>query len=499
MITVKVKRYDPELDKSYTESYEIEHTSKMKVLDALEQINDKYDAKIAYRYSCRAGQCGSCAIKVNGHAKLACKAEIHDNDLLEPLDFDVKKDLIVNRSPYTQKVRDLNLYVSSEDSIYTNKDPEVINPKTYENTDNLRRCIECFSCISMCPVIKETEAYVGPYYMRALTEISLDPREDTSHSEDAIDLGLYCCTSCGECSKTCPKDINIYGKAIEKLRERAYKEKVGPLEKHRKIKDMIMNTGRSVSFKSESDYPEGFIPEYNKTHKFEKKPNVALFTGCMVNSRLPWIAEYTVNILGKMGIEIDIPEGQICCGSPLIRTGQTDIIPTLVKKNYETFKDYDTVLTVCAGCGSTLKNNYPEYGADLNIMDITEFLEDKVKMEDTNKLDLKVTYHDPCHLVRGQDISSAPRNILRNLNGVEFIEMDKPDQCCGAGGGVKSGKPEIADALSDEKAEMIDKLDVDHVVTVCPFCEYNISDALKRNNSDTTIINLMELLNKAYQ
>ncbi len=499
MITVKVKRYDPETDESSIESYEINHTSKMKVLDALEQINDKYDAKIAYRYSCRAGQCGSCAIKINDHANLACKEEIHDNDLLEPLDFDVRKDLIVDRQPYTQKERDLNLYVASEDSLYTDDEPEIINPKTYEKNESLRRCIECFSCLSMCPVIKETDKYVGPYYMRALTEIALDPREDTSRSEDAKEDGLYYCTSCGECSKTCPKDINIYGKAIEKLREKVCQEKVGPLDAHKNIKDMVSSTGRSVGLNPESDYPEGFLEEYNKTHHFDKKPKIALFTGCMINNRLPWIAEYTVNILDKMGIEIDIPEGQVCCGSPLLRTGQTDIIPSLVEKNKEIFEDYDTVLTVCAGCGSTLKNNYPEYGVELNIMDITEFLEDKIKKEDTNDLNLKVTYHDPCHLVRGQDISVAPRNILNSINGVEFIEMDKPDQCCGAGGGVKSGKPEIADALSDEKVEMIDKLDVDHVVTVCPFCEFNIDDALKRNNSDTTIINIMELLNLAYE
>ena len=105
MITVNVKRYDPEEDKHYIESYEIEKTDNMKVLDALQQINNKYDAKIAYRYSCRAGQCGSCAIKINGKAKLACKAEINDNDTLEPLDFKVLRDLIVDREPLNSKTK----------------------------------------------------------------------------------------------------------------------------------------------------------------------------------------------------------------------------------------------------------------------------------------------------------------------------------------------------------------------------------------------------------
>ena len=498
MITVNIKRYNPETNKQYMESYEIEHTDKMKVLDALQQINDKYDAKIAYRYSCRAGQCGSCAIKINGQAKLACKAEINDNDTLEPLDFKVIKDLIVDRSPLNKKVNDLNLYIASE-SDEKLLEPEIIKPETYAQTEALRGCIDCYSCISMCPVIKKSTEFIGPYFMRAFSDLSFDPREDTSKSEDAIDSGLYSCTSCGQCSKTCPKEIDIYGKGIEKLRATAFARKEGPLEAHKQIRESVINTGRTVQPMDDSKYPEGFIKAYNQTHTFEEKPKIAFFTGCMIDNRLPWIAEYLINILSKLGYEVDIPEQQVCCGSPLFRTGQVDVIPSLIKKNYETFKDYDIVLTVCAGCGSTLKNNYPEYDAKLNVMDITEFLQDKLKTEDMNKLDLKVTYHDPCHLVRGQGISKQPRKILNNINGVEFIEMEKPDQCCGAGGGVKSGKPELAKSLADSKVDMIDELDVDYVVTICPFCEFNIQDSLTNKNSKTEVINLMELLNKAYE
>lgn len=498
MITVNIKRYNPETNEHYIETYNVEKTDKMKVLDALQQINEKYNANIAYRYSCRAGQCGSCAIKINRKAKLACKAEISDNDTLEPLDFKVIKDLIVDRTPLNDKVKNLNLYMSSEEDT-TPLEPEIIKPETYTKTKALRSCIDCYSCISMCPVIKKSKEYYGPYFMRAFADLSYDPREDTSKSEDAIECGLYSCTSCGQCSVTCPKEIDIYGKGIEKLRATAFNRKEGPLKQQKQMREFIRSTGRSVQPNKESKYPEGFIKEYNKNHKFDKKPKIAFFTGCMIDNRLPWIAEYTINILTKLGYEIDIPEEQVCCGSPLLRTGQIDVIPSLVKKNYETFKDYDIVLTVCAGCGSTLKRNYPEYGVKLNVMDITEFLQGKIKADDMNKLDLKVTYHDPCHLIRGQGISEEPRNILNNINGVEFIEMDKPDQCCGAGGGVKSGKPEIAKALADDKVEMIEKLDVDHVVTICPFCEFNIQDSLNSKNSNVSVINLMELLNKAYE
>ncbi len=499
MITVNIKRYDPVKDLHYTESYEIEEIEKMKVLDALSEINKKYNANIAYRYSCRAGQCGSCAIKVNGKAKLACKAEIGDNDLLEPLDLPVIKDLIVDRSEMNSIIKDLNMYMTSEDWDMARKKPEVIKPEAYADSDKLRGCIDCFSCLSMCPVIKKTENYVGPYFMRGFSNIEFDPREDESLSEKSVENGIYYCTSCGECTKTCPKEIDIYGKAIEKLRAKIFYEKEGPLKPHKLVRKAVLETGRTVQPSGEGKYPEGFVKEFNKNRSSDKKNKIAFFTGCMIDNRLPWIAEYFIDVLGKLGYEVDVPEAQVCCGSPLLRTGQIDIIPDLVEKNYETFKDYDTIITVCAGCGATLKNNYPEYGVNLNVMDISEFLEGKLDPEDMNELNLKVTYHDPCHLVRSQGISQQPRDILRNIKGVEFIEMEKPDQCCGAGGGVKSGKPEIAEALADDKVDMIDKLDVDYVVTICPFCEFNINDSLQKKNSKTSVINMMELLNKAYE
>ena len=497
MITVNIKRYDPTKDESYVESYDIEENEKMKVLDALQQINKKYNAKIAYRFSCRAGQCGSCAIKVNGKAKLACKAEINDNDLLEPLDFPVIKDLIVDRTDLNQKVKDLNMYTVSEDFESEKTKPDIIKPEEYEKYDELRNCIDCYSCLSMCPVLKKTDKYVGPFYMRGLSNISFDPREDESISEQAVDCGIYYCTSCGECSKTCPKEINIYGKAIEKFRAKIFKEKEGPLKEHKMIRKSVLETGKSVQAKGEGEYPEGFINKYNQTHSFNEKPKIAFFTGCMIDNRLPWIGEYLIKVLEQLGYQVDVPEEQVCCGSPLLRTGQVDIVPQLVEKNYETFKDYDLILTVCAGCGATLKNNYPEYGVELNVVNISEFLEDKLDYDNMNDLGIKVTYHDPCHLARSQQITEEPRNILKNMKGVEFIEMAKPDQCCGAGGGVKSGKPEIAEALADEKVDMIDELDVDYVVTICPFCEFNINDSLTKKKSNTQMINMMELLNRA--
>ena len=96
MINIKVLRYQPPQDKApHLETYSVDKKEKMKVLDALNYINQHHQAGIAYRSSCRAGQCGSCALKVNGEMALACKKEINDGDKIEPLDFPVIKDLVV--------------------------------------------------------------------------------------------------------------------------------------------------------------------------------------------------------------------------------------------------------------------------------------------------------------------------------------------------------------------------------------------------------------------
>jgi fumarate reductase (CoM/CoB) subunit B len=495
MIEIKVLRYDPAKDeKPYYETYKVEKTEKMKVLDALNYINHKYGAGIAYRCSCRAGQCGSCALKVNGEVKLACKAEIEDNAVIEPLDFDVMKDLVVDRSEIENKIKKMKLSLRAEEVPQDSKMClEILKPEEYEDSKKLRGCIECFSCLSACPVIKETSAeYAGPYFMRDISKFALDPRNKEDRAKLGFDEGLYCCTTCGKCAEVCPKEISTVGGAIEKLREIVCREGVGPLPAHKEVKELIASTGRSVE-----PLEEGFIKAVSGKNK--GKSNIAFFTGCLVDYRQQEIGFALLKVLENHNIDVVVPEDQVCCGSPMIRTGQTDIVKELALKNKAAFKDYDTIITVCAGCGATLKKDYPKYGVNFNVVDISEFLVDNLNTEDMKPLNMKVTYHDPCHLNRVQGITKEPREILRKIKGLEFVEMEEPNQCCGAGGGVRAGKPEIAEALGKKKAEMIKKLNVDAVVTICPFCQINIAAELKKEGVDVPVLNILKLLEMAYE
>ena len=518
MIEIQVLRYDKEKDREpYFEKYKIEKSNKMKILDALIYINENYNGNLSFRSSCRAGQCGSCGLKLNGNPVLACKNEVEDKSILEPLDFPVIKDFIVDNGEIENKVANMNLCLEKVEDEVTNElsdttatntsmnicaCPSIIGSEECMDTKKVRSCIECYSCLSACPVIKETENFAGPYFMRYLSKFDFDPRDSGERTKESVENGLYYCTSCGKCGEVCPKEINRFGDAIEKVRALAFRKDLGPLEAHINVAETIKDTGRSIE-----SLGEKFIETINKVAKKEDnsssekkmvKPKIAIFTGCMVDYRLQNVGFALIDVLKENGVDVDVPQGQVCCGSPLLRTGQTDIVEDLVNKNNEIFSKYDTIITVCAGCGATLKKDYPKYGINLNIVDISEFLASKLNTKNMKDLNLKVTYHDPCHLVRGQEIANEPREILKKIKGVEFVEMEKPDQCCGAGGGVRAGKPEIALGLGKKKADMIKKLGVDAVISICPFCQYNIQDALENENSDIKVMNILELLKMSY-
>ena len=133
----------------------------------------------------------------------------------------------------------------------------------------------------------------------------------------------------------------------------------------------------------------------------------------MYNNRLPQTALDAMEVMKRNGIRVIVPHDQVCCGSPLIRTGQIAFLDDLKKKNIEIFRSrgLETVMTMCAGCGSTLKNDYK---TPFKVMDINEILTG-YGIEPPAKLPIKATYHDPCHLLRGQGVREQPRELIRQV------------------------------------------------------------------------------------
>jgi fumarate reductase (CoM/CoB) subunit B len=474
---VKVYRFDPATETcGNLVPYTVDVNEGGRVLHVLHAIHDRIDPTLSYRYCCGSGQCGSCAVRVNGEPVLACMEEARDGMVIEPIRLAVKKDLVVDLSQNLESVA--FLIPNAETVLPTKEQIDAIKP--------LRTCIECLSCVSVCPAMDVTK-FLGPTAMRQEMRLALDPRDSRDRITDSVKDGLFACTSCQACWKVCPKDIEIPGKAIEKLRAFANKKGL-TLPRHQEVAALVKETGRSVT-RIEPTFLEQIEEVLEPYGTGTPKATIGFFVGCMYNMRLPKTALDAMEVLRRNGFRIIIPHDQVCCGSPLIRTGQLDILDTLKRRNIETFRSrrIDTVMTMCAGCGSTLKNDYKN--TPFTIMDINEVLT-KYGIEPPAHLPIRATYHDPCHLLRGQGIREQPRQLIRQV--VDLVEM--PAICCGSGGGVKSGVPDEAAALGARRGEEIKKTNADIVLSSCPFCEFHIS-----GHTDKPVKNVASVLLEGYR
>jgi fumarate reductase (CoM/CoB) subunit B len=472
-ITARIFRFDPACDpEPYYQTCTVDVEEGARVLHLLHAVHEK-DPTLSYRYCCGTGQCGSCAVRVDETPVLACMEEARDGITIEPLNLPIKKDLVIDMQPALSRLA--GILPKEELHSPTHEEVEEMKP--------LRECIECLACVSVCPAMEVAE-FTGPTAMRQQMRLALDPRDRADRIMDAIRDGLFTCTTCQDCWKVCPKDIQIPGKAIEKLRAIANREGL-TFPRHREIEQLIRETGRSVP-RGKTPFLEQ-VPEVIEPEG-EPRKTVGFFVGCMYDFRLPEAALDAIEVMRRNGIRVIIPHEQVCCGSPLIRTGQLKYLDYLQRRNIQAFtsRGIDTVVTMCAGCGSTLKN---DYRTPFAIKDITELLTE-LGIEKPSSLPLRIVYHDPCHTLRGQGLREPARTLLDGV--VEMIEV--PQKCCGAGGGTRSGCPEVSSALGKKRAEDLARTGADVIVSCCPFCEYHIGSF-----ADRPVKNITTVLLEAYR
>ena len=218
------------------------------------------------------------------------------------------------------------------------------------------------------------------------------------------------------------------------------------------------------------------------------------FRGCTAREKLNSISKATERILKIAKINYETLEDEQCCGSVLLRTGFVDDAIEQMKGNLEDFEG-KTILTSCAGCYKTLKEDYKEYlGVDLKVIHISQLLEQLIKENRINfKCDnnLKVTYHDSCHLGRHAGEYEAPRNVIESISNLVEMENNKEKaRCCGSGGGVKSAYDELSNSIADLRIQEAKETGADLLVSACPFCKLNLS----QNSEDLEILDLSEFV-----
>ena len=223
---------------------------------------------------------------------------------------------------------------------------------------------------------------------------------------------------------------------------------------------------------------------------------VALFIPCFVDQLFPNAGIAMVKVLRRLKIDVDFPAAQTCCGQPAFNTGYWDEARLLAQRYREIFNGYDAVVCPSGSCTAMVRNFYPELGVTPPAtFEFAEFLVRKLGVTDVGaKFPATVTYHDACHALRELRLKDEPRQLLRHVRGLELIEMEEAETCCGFGGTFSVKVPQISYAMDEVKCTSIAKTGAQYVVSGDSSCLMQIDGYLRRHKLPVKIISLAEVL-----
>lgn len=349
------------------------------------------------------------------------------------------------------------------------------------------------------------------------------------------------CTACGACKEACPSGIpsdeiffaakefaaSKFGLTLPKqaiIQAFASRPAMGffssMLNLYSFVKaGFIADTNLPLPFMEKVKLLNSQIKEKSQLKLFDinikqKKPAYKLiyFPGCInkyVNSS---VAEATINLLKENNCDIISLKEFNCCGMPAKSFGAIEEAKKMALENLKVFEQCDIenrdyVVVDCASCGymlktyATLFDDNSEYYEKFEkisskLIDINQLLvELDIRLPETSK-EITVTYHDPCHLRRSQGIYKEPRHLIENIKGVNFVEMQGADTCCGAAGSFCIIKSKISRQISHKKAENIVKTGAELILTSCPSCNIGIAQGMIDINKDFKVNHPVELIYK---
>jgi Fe-S oxidoreductase len=237
-----------------------------------------------------------------------------------------------------------------------------------------------------------------------------------------------------------------------------------------------------------------------------KDIDVLFWVGCSgaLEDRNMKVAKATAKLLKTAGVKFAIlGDKEVCCGDPARRMGDEYLFQTICQQNIEIFKGHNVkkILTTCPHCFNSLKNEYPQFGGNYEVIHHTQFLNDLLKEGklNINYMQARLTaYHDSCYLGRYNDIYEAPREILRaaNIANTEMPRHMSDSFCCGGGGGHIWMEEDPDKRVNERRIEEIIKTGAERVTTACPFCLTMFEDGLKAKGAEERVkaMDLAELL-----
>jgi glycolate oxidase iron-sulfur subunit len=426
--------------------------------------------------------------------------------------------------------------------------PTAVNPlHALLDKKLLKECVHCGLCLDYCPTYRvmghEADSPRGRIYQIRQVYEGKVSAEDPNFREH-----IYACLDCRACQTACPSGVQ-YGVIIEAAR--AVAEPVNPSEKRigRAVlgtvftrKPLLEAAGIGLRLYQRSGLQRllrrsgvvRLLPERLREMEAMLGPTqggvrrwvapqvtpargavayrVGFIEGCIMPQMFGDTNAATVRVLAANGCVVYSPPKQGCCGALQMHTGDRTTARDLARRNVDAFEPLglDAIIINAAGCGSTLK----EYGHLLEddpayaerarafasrVKDVSEFLASMELVPPTVPVPMRVTSPDACHLVHGQGIRLQPRKILRQIPGLELVEMKDSDVCCGSAGIYNLTHPEVSVELLEQKMDHLLATGVRAVVAPNPGCTMQLAYGARRRGVDLQLFHVVDLLDRAYE
>jgi len=378
----------------------------------------------------------------------------------------------------------------------------------------IAKCVRCGTCKAVfglfqpaCPA-GERFGFEG-FYSSGKIWIARGIREGVLRWDDPeVTRKLFACTLCGNCTQQCPMTVRErIMEVFEALRAEAVKRAGTPYAEHQRLKDSL------IQYRNPWMQPRRRRLQWARGESLKilkpggrERARVLYYVGCTaaLDASLQHVARNTVRLLRKAGVDFGIlGEEEVCCGSVMHRVGERELAGELALKNLEMIRalGVETVVTSCAGCFKTLSQDVPAYGEmTARVVHSSQLLRELFRagrLTFDKEPDLRVTYHDPCHMGRHCGEYDAPRELLTSQPGIRLVEMPRSREnawCCGAGGGVRSAFPDWALETSRTRVEEAAGTGAALLVTTCPFCLQNLTTAVRAEGSPLELVDLTDLL-----
>ena len=392
-------------------------------------------------------------------------------------------------------------------------------------------CIKCGACLNMCPVYESIGGHAfGNAYMGGIGAVVTAYHRSLEAAEDTLEL----CAGCGYCREICPARVDVPRMVLElrhrlvmahgipvsaKLpmsamqRPKLFQAAVrmaramqSPVVDGGMLKDLRIFTGLAGSKRFPALAPQFLRETLPECSGDQGNMSVVFYAGCMIDFFYPEIGQAIWDVLTKSGARALFPKDQPCCGAPALYLGDRD---TARKAAQETIAVLEAnspshIVTGCPSCAVMLTRQFPVLLAGTaweeraksvasRVMDFSRFAVEVLDLRLDRTREGRITYHDPCHLVRGLETSEFPRALIERT-GLELVEMEDSDQCCGFAGSYSVKNIEVSGAILNRKLAHIEETGTGIVATDCPGCVLQIRGGLLKRERPTEVCHTAQLI-----